>query len=59
MWELPPSVPPDCSELGLSPPSESKLLQRRKSLLHSQSLQLNNYNGDKVINIQVMKNWFV
>merc|ERR1711953_814192 len=52
MWELPPSVPPDCSELGLSPPSESKLLQRRKSLLHSQSLQLNNYNGDKVINIQ-------
>jgi len=53
MWEVPPSVPPDCCELGLSPPSESKLLQRRKSLLlHSQSLQLNHYNGDKVINIQ-------
>jgi len=39
-------------ELGLSPPSESKLLQRRKSL-QSQSLHLTRYKpGDKVINIQ-------
>jgi len=51
-WEVPPLPPDHCKELGLSPPSESKLLQRRKSL-QSQSLQLNRYkNPDKVINIQ-------
>jgi len=52
LWEV-PARPADFSqELGLSPPSESKLLQRRKSL-QSQSLQLAPYNSsDKVINIQ-------
>lgn len=52
LWEV-PARPADYSqELGLSPPSESKLLQRRKSL-QSQSLQLARYNSsDKVINIQ-------
>jgi len=54
MWEVPP-LPPDyanTSQLGLSPPSESKLLQRRKSL-QSQSLPVSRFKTpDKVINIQ-------
>jgi len=38
---------------GLSPPSESKLMQRRKSLQNSQSLQLNRFNSNsKVLSIQ-------
>jgi len=42
----------DVDAVGLSPPSESKLLQRRKSV-QSQSLQLARYKpGDKVINMQ-------
>jgi len=55
LWEVPP-LPPDyksgVSELGLSPPSESKLLQRRKSL-QSQSLPVSRFETpDKVMNIQ-------
>ena len=40
---------------GLSPPSESRLMQRRKSVHNSQSLQLNRINsaGSKVLSIQV------
>ena len=40
---------------GLSPPSESRLLQRRKSLHNSQSLQLNRIGnpGSKVLSIKV------
>merc|ERR1712080_744497 len=39
---------------GLSPPSESRLMQRRKSLQNSQSLQLNRIssNGSKVLSIK-------
>jgi len=39
---------------GLSPPSESRLLQRRKSLHNSQSLQLNRISsaGSKVLSIK-------
>merc|ERR1712181_152900 len=39
---------------GLSPPSESRLMQRRKSVLNSQSLQLNRISsaGSKVLSIQ-------
>jgi len=39
---------------GLSPPSESRLMQRRKSLHNSQSLQLNRIssNGSKVLSIK-------
>jgi len=38
---------------GLSPPSESRLMQRRKSLQNSQSLQLNRFNSNsKVLSIQ-------
>ena len=40
---------------GLSPPSEARLLQRRKSLHNSQSLQLNRISsaGSKVLSIKV------
>ena len=40
---------------GLSPPSESRLMQRRKSVHNSQSLQLNRISsaGSKVLSIQV------
>merc|ERR1712158_40389 len=39
---------------GLSPPSESRLMQRRKSVHNSQSLQLNRISsaGSKVLSIQ-------
>jgi len=38
---------------GLSPPSESRLLQRRKSVQNSQSLQLNRFSSsNKVLSIQ-------
>jgi len=38
---------------GLSPPSESRLLQRRKSIQNSQSLQLNRFSSiNKVLSIQ-------
>merc|ERR1711887_185682 len=41
------------SVAGLSPPSESRLLQRRKSLQNSQSLQLNRFSSNiKVSSIQ-------
>jgi len=43
----------ECSVSGLSPPSESRLLQRRKSLQNSQSLQLNRFSSNnKVLSIQ-------
>ena len=40
--------------IGLSPPSESLMLQRRKSLQKGHSLQLNRINNNnKVLSIQV------
>jgi MAP kinase interacting serine/threonine kinase len=58
LWDYVPgggnaSNPPDLQQgLGLSPPSESKLLQRRKSV-QSQSLQLDRFKTpDTVLNIQ-------
>jgi len=46
----------NCSDnncIGLSPPSESLMLQRRKSLQKGQSLQLNRLNNNsKVLSIQ-------
>lgn len=40
--------------VGLSPPSESHMLKRRKSLQKGQSLQLNRLNNNtKVLSIQV------
>jgi len=50
MWEVEGEV-----VAGLSPPSESRLLQRRKSLHNSQSLQLNRISsaGSKVLSIKV------
>jgi len=43
----------ECSVSGLSPPSESRLLQRRKSIQNSQSLQLNRFSSNnKVLSIQ-------
>jgi len=51
LWDIP--ARPNEGEVGLSPPSESRLLQRRKSM-QSQSLHLSGYRtGDKVIKIQV------
>jgi len=49
MWEVEGEV-----VAGLSPPSESRLLQRRKSLHNSQSLQLNRISsaGSKVLSIK-------
>ena len=43
---------------GLSPPSESRLMQRRKSVHNSNSLQLNRISsaGSKVTSIQVAVN---
>merc|ERR1711890_117886 len=49
LWEM------DVGEVsGLSPPSESRLMQRRKSLQNSQSLQLNRIssNRSKVLSIK-------
>jgi len=58
LWDYVPgggsaTNPPDLQQgLGLSPPSESKLLQRRKSV-QSQSLQLDRFKTpDTVLNIQ-------
>lgn len=54
MWEVPPRPPDRQEEVGLSPPSESRLLQRRRSQQLSQSLRGSGYKaGDKVINMQV------
>ena len=40
--------------VGLSPPSDSMMMQRRKSLQKGQSLQLNRLNNNsKVLSIQV------
>jgi len=49
MWEL-----EGCEGSGLSPPSESRLLQRRKSIHNSQSLQLNRISShsSKVLSIK-------
>ena len=46
---------------GLSPPSESRLMQRRKSVHNSQSLQLNRISsaGSKVLSIQVRASIFI
>lgn len=53
MWEVPPRPPDRQEEVGLSPPSESRLLQRRRSQQLSQSLRGSGYKaGDKVINMQ-------
>jgi len=42
-----------CNVAGLSPPSESRMLQRRKSLQKGQSLQLNRFSSNsKVLSIQ-------
>ena len=47
LWEFPPRPPDSEGELGLSPPSESRLLQRRKSL------QIARFSSTEVIKIQV------
>jgi MAP kinase interacting serine/threonine kinase len=54
LWDI-PARPVD-GGVGLSPPSESRLLQRRKSM-QSQSLHLAEYRtgGDKVIKIQDLR----
>jgi len=42
-----------CNVAGLSPPSESRMLQRRKSLQKGKSLQLNRFSSNsKVLSIQ-------
>jgi len=46
LWEVPPRPPDSQGELGLSPPSESRLLQRRKSL------QIARFSSTEVIKIQ-------
>merc|ERR1712215_510908 len=52
LWPEP--LEPVAHGTGLSPPSESRLLQRRKSLQNSQSLQLNRIssNRSKVLSIE-------
>lgn len=46
-----------CNVAGLSPPSESRMLQRRKSLQKGKSLQLNRFSSNsKVLSIQVRSN---
>lgn len=52
MWDM--EVEGEVEVAGLSPPSESRLLQRRKSLHNSQSLQLNRISnhGSKVLSIK-------